>query len=146
MPRRLIFAVLLLSMLIQAIALGGRWVGLGGQGATLHALLHWAGLAHHHHQAPTSREDFEGFEAFGDLGAPERVVDDGSGSYHQDQSTDSTTHVVMEACLTGMAMITSWPPGLPAPLPGAALPRARAELAPAAPCLEGLRRPPRSIA
>jgi len=146
MPRRLVFVVLLLSMLTQAVMLGGRWPDANGAGA-VHTLLHWAGLAHHHHHQPApSREDLEGFEAFGNLGAPDTAARAGSDTYHQDQSTDSTQHVAMDACLSGMALFTSWPRALPTTQPCSVLPLARAEAARATPFLEGLQRPPKSIA
>jgi len=146
MPRRFIFVALMLSMLMQAITLGSPLAsGSGGQ-AALHALLHWAGLAHHHHQpVPLSEEDLKAFEAFGDLGLPTGAMV-ASDTCHQDQSPDSTQHVLMDGCLSGVAMIPSWPDAVPARLPRLAAPGAPAETAPATPFLEGLRRPPKQIA
>jgi hypothetical protein len=144
MSRRPIFLTLLLAMLLQAVSLGGHWAGAGAHGPTrdaLHALLHWAGSAHHHDHHATQR--MEGFEAFADELATATLSMD--QSWHQDQSADSHLHMDMDACLSMMGPIPAsvsspWiPPASPRPLPSA-------EAALAGPVLEGLKRPPKSLA
>jgi hypothetical protein len=116
MPRRLIFVALTLSMLMQAMMLGNSFAAVGSKHPALHALMHWAGLAHHHHH---------------------------HSGYHQDQSPDSTQHVLMDGCLSGPAMIPSWPDALPGILDRCAAPIAAAQRMTAEPYLQGPRRPPR---
>ena len=148
MSRRPIFVALLLSMLMQANTFGSPAAGVGSGQAALHTLLHWAGLAHHHRQQPPAQPsdaDPAGAGASGGLRVS-AVAGTVSVTCDQDQSPESTQHVLMDGFVSAAAMIPSWPESRPARLPRPAPPSAHAEKVPATPFLEGLRRPPRPTA
>lgn len=147
MPRRLIFIALLLSMLMQATTLGNLPAGPSKGREALHAVLHWAGLGHHHRQdrpaPPSQEEDAAGIEATGGLRVS-AVADTASGGCDQDQSPESIRHVLMDGYVSGAAMISSWVGSLPTRLSRPIALRSAAEKVPATPFLEGWRRPPRA--
>lgn len=131
MNRRLVFYALLIAMLLQAVSLGGHWAGRSHSAQTLHDVMHWAGIAHHHHA---------------ELQADELVATTSPpASYHQDRSADSNRHMSMDACLQLLGPI---PAGVSSPtLPvtcSHVVPSA--ETAPDGPVLEGPRRPPKFLA
>ncbi|MFT7772779.1 hypothetical protein [Roseateles sp.] len=134
---------LLLSLLLQTMSLGGRWPGHSGSAETMHAVLHWSGIAHHHeHQfsqaLPDDDADFVALEK--SLGL-ERGPHQG---FHQDFSADSNHHIGQDACLGAVGPI---PAGLSSSFALAAhTPPALLTLAEIPdPFLAGLRRPPRRI-
>ena len=148
MPRHLIIIALLLSMLMQVTALGSSSVGIGGGQASLHSLLHWAGLGHHHRHRPPaapSDADLVGSSADGTLRVS-AVADTAWNTYDQDQSRESTQHLLMDGYIGGVAMIPSWPDAVPAEVPRPVPLCYDTERVPATPFLEGLRRPPRLLA
>jgi hypothetical protein len=148
MPRQLVVIALLLSMLMQATAFGGPSAGVASGQAALHSLMHWAGLGHHHHHrpaVPSSSADRADSNADGNLRVS-AVVDIAWNTCHQDQSPESTQHLLMDGYISGAAMIPSWFEALPAEPPRPAPPCYDVERVPATPFLEGLRRPPRLIA
>jgi len=135
---------LLLSLLLQTVSLGGRWAGWSGPANTLHAVLHWSGVAHHHdHQiseaTPDDDADFVAMERELGLDQTHRA------GFHQDFSADSSHHIGLDACLGAFGPI---PSGLSnafavaADMPPALLPQAEIP----EPFLAGLRRPPRRLA
>jgi len=136
MSHRPVFLALLLSMLLQAVSLGGHWGGLDrsdGSGQTLHVLKHWSGIAHHHnHEVPSA-----------DTGDQLVFSDDSlNQAFQQDQSIDSGKHMALEACLHLLGPI---PAAFSCPFLLASAPRPMPDedTAPAGPVLEGLRRPPK---
>lgn len=145
MNRPVIITALLISMLLQAVSLGGRWVGAADPVEALHAVLHWSGLSHHHDHAITvaAVDDDAGFEAFADELA--LVTLKPHQSYHQDRSVDSNHHMSQDACPSAMGPV---PAGLGGTFIAARSPRppALAEAAPVDPCLAGPRRPPKHLA
>jgi hypothetical protein len=148
MPRHLIIIALLLSMLMQVTALGSSSMGIGGGQASLHSVLHWAGLGHHHHRlppAPVSNADLTDSNA-GETLRVSAVADTAWNTYDQDQSRESTQHLLMDGYISGAAMIPSWPDAVPAEVPRPAPLCYDTERVPATPFLEGLRRPPRLLA
>jgi len=147
MSHRLVVVALLLSMLLRAATSGMPQADMGGGQAALHAVLHWAGLGHHHHRppaAPAGSADLADANAAGHLHVS--AVAGSAWSVDRDQSPESTQHVLMDGYVSGAAMIASWPAALPAEPLHPALPNAGAERVPAAPFLEGLHRPPRLAA
>jgi len=148
MPRHLIVIALLLSMLMQATAFGSSAAGAGSGQAALHSLLHWAGLGHHHHRRPpalSSNADLANSNA-GETFHVSAVADTAWTTYDQDQSRESTRHLLMDGYINGAAMIPSWFEALPVALPRPAPLCYDTERVPATPFLEGLRRPPRLLA
>lgn len=145
MNRPVVIAALLISMLLQAVSLGGHWFGEANPGEALHAVLHWAGLSHHHDHAVSeaAAEDDTGFEAFAAELAS--VTLKPHQSYHQDHSADSNHHMGLDACVGAMGPL---PASLGGTLMAARSPRplALSQAEPADPCLAGPRRPPRHLA
>lgn len=72
MRRSLVVVLLLVSTFWQVIVVGGHPGGLGAPRETAHAMLHWQGQAHHHHD---------------------------DGSVTQDSSKDSVQHVALDGVL-----------------------------------------------
>lgn len=142
MNRPVVIAALLMSMLLQAVSLGGHWFGMTNPADALHAVLHWSGLSHHHDHAVTqvSADDDAGFEAFADELAS--VTLKPHQSFHQDQSADSNHHMGQDACVGAMGPL---PAGLSGAFIAARSPRPRvlSETEPVDPFLAGPRRPPR---
>jgi hypothetical protein len=144
MPRRPLFIVLLLSMLLHAVSLGGHWAGAGNVEQAVHTLLHWAGGAHHHHRSESSQDaSLLGFEAFSEELAAATLAPD--ESYHLDHSSDSNHHLAVDGYLSCIGPIPSSIDG-PSERAGCMPPLPAAETAPRGPVLQGLRRPPRPIA
>jgi hypothetical protein len=115
--RRLLAALLLLCLSWQTLASAGGGVLVQPDDERSHAVLHFLGEAHHHH--------------------------DGSAQLHEDDSTDSVQHLLSDACLQAPALLSDAiavvlpaVPGAPAPASGREPPR---------PPLAGLERPPRLI-
>lgn len=141
--RPFVIFALLLSLLLQTASLGGRWAGWNGPADTLHAVLHWSGIAHHHdHQVSEAVPDDADFVA---LERGLGLEPSQHKGFHQDFSADSSHHIGLDACLGAVGPI---PSGLsstfavvadtrPAVLPQAETPD---------PFLAGLRRPPRHLA
>ncbi|MEH0168179.1 hypothetical protein [Roseateles microcysteis] len=152
MSRRPVFFVLMMSMLLQAVSLGGHWVGRGSPTETLHDVLHWSGISHHHaHGASLQADGLLAFESLSEgLGLAAASSDQDPHQaphpdFHQDQSADSNHHMALDACLSAMGPI---PAGVDSPTIRAACsrPDARPEAPPADPELSGPRRPPRPFA
>lgn len=145
MNRPVVIAALLMSMLLQAVSLGGHWFGMANPAETMHAVLHWSGLSHHHDHSVTqvSAEDDSGFEAFSAELAS--VTLQPHQSYHQDHSADSNHHMSQDACVSAMGPL---PAGLGGTLQAARSPRplALSQAEPADPFLAGPRRPPKHTA
>ncbi|MGJ7498585.1 hypothetical protein ACSFA8_26500 [Variovorax sp. RT4R15] len=100
--------------LAQVFVIGGRASAFGEPKETAHAMLHWQGLAHHHHD---------------------------DGSIGQDSSEDSIQHVAVDGFLSASAVGFVAPLSLP---PGEAIrPIVTDELDAPWPDLAGPRRPPR---
>jgi hypothetical protein len=145
MNRPVVIAALLMSMLLQAVSLGGHWTGATNPADSLHAMLHWSGLSHHHdhHVSQAQADDDGGFEAFAEELASATLQP--QQSYHQDQSADSNHHMGQDACLSAMGPV-------PAGLGGAVVeaggqrPLVLPQAEPADPCLAGPRRPPKHLA
>lgn len=145
MNRPVVIAALLMSMLLQAVSLGGHWFGVAGPGDAVHALLHWSGLSHHHDHAVTqaSADDDEGFEAFAAELAS--VTPKPHQGYHQDHSVDSNHHMSQDACVGALGPL---PAGLGGTFmaAGSSRPVALSQAEPADPFLAGPRRPPKHFA
>jgi len=142
MNRPVVIAALLMSMLLQAVSLGGHWVGVANPADALHAVMHWSGLSHHHDHAVTeaSADDDAGFEAFAAELAS--VTLKPHQSYHQDHSVDSNHHMGQDACVSAMGPV---PGGLGGTFMAVSSPRppALSEAEPVDPCLAEPRRPPK---
>lgn len=148
MNRPVVITALLMSMLLQAVSLGGHWVGAANPFDALHAVLHWSGMSHHHDHvvAQVSAEDdadFKALEAF--AGGLTPATAQPHASYHQDHSVDSNHHMGQDACVGAMGPL---PAGLGGALMEARSPRplALSQAEPADPCLAGPRRPPKHLA
>jgi len=146
MPRHLIIIALLLSMLMQVTALGSSSVGIGGGQASLHSLLHWAGLGHHHRPRPPALPSDVDLSNAGETLRVSAVADTAWNTYDQDQSRESTQHLLMDGYIGAAAMIPTWPDAVPAEVPRPVPLCYDTERVPATPFLEGLRRPPRLLA
>jgi hypothetical protein len=117
MRRGFILLFLLASVLWQSLTLGGQATPFGHPEDVGHALLHWQDSAHHHHD---------------------------DGSFHEEDGSDAVAHVAADGALHASAILA-------APLPLALVSRAAAPLevaqrATPPPPLDGLRRPPRTLA
>ena len=145
MNRPAIIAALLMSMLLQAVTLGGHWFGAVNPSDALHSVLHWAGLSHHHDHAvaEAQAEDDSDFEAFAAELAEANLKP--HQSFHQDHSADSNHHMSQDTCVSALGPI---PAGLGDAFVADRSPRPRvcAEAALPDPFLAGLRRPPRPVA
>jgi hypothetical protein len=114
MRLRLVLLLLMASALWQVIVIGGRTGTFGDPKAVEHALLHWQGLAHHHHH---------------------------DGSVTLDGSEESVQHVVIDGFLNTAAVWFVAPIFFP---PGKAVrPIVVDELDAPWPDLAGPRRPPK---
>lgn len=148
MNRPVVIAALLMSMLLQAVSLGGHWVGAANPADALDAVLHWAGLSHHHEHhehrlADAAVHDDSDFDAFAvELASASAALQHG---YHQDHSADSNHHMGQDACVGAMGPIPCGLGGTPvavrSPHPGV-----RPEAEPPDPDLAGPRRPPKHLA
>ena len=146
MNRPVVIAALLMSMLLQAVSLGGHWVGVANPAEALHAVMHWSGLSHHHDHLATQvpvDDDDSGFEAFATELASATLQP--HQSYHQDHSVDSNHHMGQDACVSAVGPI---PAGLGGSLMAARSPRPLMlpETEPVDPFLAGPRRPPKHLA
>jgi hypothetical protein len=161
-----VIAVLFMSMLLQAVSLGGHWAGPTSPTDALHALLHWSGALHHHDHQVTQAEvaaggdraraalaakqlpqalpdEEEGFEAFAEEFAQATLHRD--EPYHQDRSLDSRYHLILDACLAAVGLPPSTPSS-PLLTLAAVHPMPAPQTQRADPFVDGPRRPPRSLA
>ena len=114
MRRSLVVVLLVVSAFWQMFAVGGRPGGLSTPRAAAHALLHWQGQAHHHHD---------------------------DGSVTQDGSTESVQHVAQDGVL---AVNSPWSePIVPLPPVASAYSTAADEVSGPWPYLDGPMRPPK---
>lgn len=114
--RRVLAVLLLLSAFWQPFAIAGQATAFAEVEEVAHAVLHWQGEGHHHHE---------------------------DGSVAQDDSGESMQHVIADGCL-GAVVVWSTICFSFAPAQ-AARPSLAAEAAKPSPHLGGLRRPPRLI-
>jgi hypothetical protein len=144
MNRSVVIAVLLMSMLLQAVSLGGHWPGGADAAEARHSMLHWLGLSHHHdHSVTESLANDSSFDAFGpELAAASLKPYRG---YHQDHSVDSNHHMSQDACVSALGPI---PSGLGNPVMAVRgpCPLVLPEAEPTDPFLAGPRRPPKHLA
>jgi hypothetical protein len=114
MGRSLVVVLLVVSAFWQMLAVGGRPGGLSTPREAAHALLHWQGQAHHHH-------------------------DDGSVTL--DGSEESVQHVALDGVL---AVNSPWSePAVSLPPAASAYSTAADEVSGPWPYLDGPRRPPK---
>ncbi len=119
--RRLLATVLLLFVFAQAFAAGVQGTALahGDTKEVEHTLMHWEGVAHHHHEA--------------------------DGATHQDNSDESVQHMLADMVLGAVAVLLPAP--LASFLPERAPPpRAASESSGPSAYPDGVRRPPRLLA
>lgn len=110
---------LIVALLLPCYGLAAAGKGLGmALTDSHHAAAHISEHAHHHHD---------------------------DGSYHAEDSDEAVLHVHADPWLGGVALLLEAPLLLALPLPRASPPGAEAS-PPPSPYLEGLRRPPRSVA
>lgn len=137
MSRRPILLAVMLSMLLQAAAIGGLWSVAAVPGQALHVLLDWAGLTAHPVQqvgkSPAGNETFV-----------EQLAAATQG-FQQDSSADTYYHVGVDAWLHALGLIPAEIHSIIAISAAGSHPELVAEAAPAEPVLEGLRRPPRPL-
>ena len=117
MHRCAILLVLLFAMLWQSVAMARPGSTVNALADLAHAVLHWQGESHHHHE---------------------------DGSYHLDDSNESKQHGVSDHLNASMALAATSSHGFP-PL-GSAVPPDLHRTPVATPALDGLFRPPRSRA
>ena len=117
MHRSAVLLVMLLALLWQSVALARAGSTVNALADLAHTALHWQAQGHHHHE---------------------------DGSYHLDDSTESTQHVLIDPMSTTAALIGSSCQDVP-PL-GSAAPGGRHDTVVCSPPLDGLLRPPRSHA
>ncbi len=115
MRRSTVLLVMLFAMLWQSVALARVSPTMNALADLEHAALHWQEEGHHHHD---------------------------DGSYHLDDSNESTQHVVTDHLSASLAMAAPSSHDFP-PL-GSAAPGGLHETLVPSPTLDGLLRPPRS--
>jgi hypothetical protein len=111
--------LLMLCMCWQALAHAGVAVALAGEAGRAHALMHFEGQAHHHH----------------DNGDTDVV--------HEDQSLASAEHMASDCGPHATALAACAEVNLPQLAPQ--MPTAPAATPPPPPCLAGLERPPKTL-
>ena len=117
MRRSLLVVLLVVSAFWQVLTVGGRPGGLSAPRETAHAMLHWQGQTHHHHD---------------------------DGSVAQDSSKESVQHVALDGVL---ALNATWSePSVSLPLAELAPPASRDEICSPWPYLDGPRHPPKLAA
>jgi hypothetical protein len=92
MRRTLLIAFLALSVLFQALASAAPGLGVNAAEGLAHAVLHWEKVSHHHH--------------------------DGDGAVHEDDSDESSRHLLADIALNVVALPSSAqvaPPAAAAP-------------------------------
>ncbi|MCE4540595.1 hypothetical protein LXT12_25475 [Pelomonas sp. P7] len=141
--RPFVIVAMLLSLLLQAASLGGRWSASNGPADTLHAVLHWSGIAHHHdHLVSVMPDDADFLSLEKELGL-DRVSP--HPAFHQDFSADSNHHLGQDACLGAIGPIpTALVPAFA--VAGETQPALLLQAGAPDPFLAGLRRPPRRLA
>jgi hypothetical protein len=114
--RRTILTLLVVgSLLFQSMASAGQGVLTHAAEGLAHAMLHWEKTAHHHHD---------------------------DGSYHEDESDQSSRHLQADNALGVLALPSFTPLALTAKAPCAIVVSAVSGLPP--PVLDGPTRPPRA--
>ncbi|KQW42257.1 hypothetical protein ASD88_22135 [Pelomonas sp. Root662] len=111
--------LLMLCMFWQALAHAGVAVTLAGDEGRSHALMHFEGQAHHHHD------------------------DGGTDAVHEDQSLASAQHMASDCGLHATAMMGFFGLTLPRLLPE--MPATAAAAPAPQPCLAGPERPPKTL-
>lgn len=117
MRRSFVLLIMLMAMLWQSVALARAGSTVNALADVGHAVLHWQGQGHHHH---------------------------GDGSYHLDDSLESTQHGLIDHVSATAALWNETPCAF-APL-GTAAPDGVHDGPVPTPTLDGLLRPPRSHA
>jgi hypothetical protein len=117
MRRTAVLLVMLFAMLWQSVALARVGSTVNVLVDLEHAALHWQEKAHHHHD---------------------------DGSYHLDDSKDSTQHVLSDHVTAATALMVTAAPDVPRL--GNTAPGGRHERLVPDPTLDGLLRPPRAHA
>ncbi|MDM4765402.1 DUF2946 family protein [Pelomonas sp. SE-A7] len=117
MLRRALALLLTVCLCWQSMAFAGVEVLVRQGQAQQHALMHFKGEAHHHH--------------------------DEHGGLHKDQSTASTQHAMDDACMFCVALLPDLL-ALNLPMLRPAAPLELAAVEPPLPCLPGLDRPPKT--
>jgi hypothetical protein len=112
--KTVVFLLVLFCMLWQSIAMTGAAGHSGTVDDFAHTLLHWQDEGHHHH---------------------------GDGSYHADDSADSSQHVALDGALSPSALPCATHLQVPSSVGMPQLPSHEAAFAD--PDVDGLRRPPR---
>ena len=107
MHRSAVLLVMLLALLWQSVALARVGSTVNALADLAHTALHWQAQGHHHHE---------------------------DGSYHLDESTESTQHVLIGSSCQDVPPL------------GSAAPGGRHDTVVCSPPLDGLLRPPRSHA
>ena len=116
MRRSLVVVLLVASAIWQVFAVGGHPAGLNVSQEAAHALLHWQGRAHHHHD---------------------------DGSVTQDGSMESVQHVTLDGVL---AVNSPWSePSVSIPPAASVYSTAADEISGPWPYLDGPRRPPKLL-
>lgn len=115
MPRRLIALLLTLCLCWQSLAFAGAEVLVRKGAAQQHALMHFEGQPHHHH--------------------------DQHGGVHKDSSGASTQHAMDDACMFCPALLQDLDLSLPTMRPDAPVEALATE--PPLPYLPALERPPK---
>ena len=118
MRRRLVLVFTLLCICWQSLAYAGSGVVIAHDEEEAHALLHFEGQAHHHH-------------------------DDGQGDFDQDESLDSVQHAMHDAGLFPPALMHLVDLHISAARPDEPVPLARTQGS--TPFLRGLDRPPKTL-
>lgn len=118
--RRWLSILLVFCVCWQSLAHAGLGVWAAEGEEVVHALLHFDGSAHHHN-----------------------VHDDHDAGFHQDDSDESTEHVMSDACLSAPALLTA--AVLPVLRVGSAPPVIAHPTEPPQPFLSGPERPPQSL-
>ena len=118
--RRLVATVLMLFVFAQAFAAGvqGTTLAHGNTEEAEHTLMHWEGVTHHH---------------------------DAQGATHQDNSDESTQHILADIALGAAVVLLPAPPASFSP-ERAPPPRATSDASGPSAYPDGLRRPPRLLA
>jgi len=115
MRRSAVLFVMLFAMLWQSVALARVGSTVNALADLEHAALHWQEKAHHHHD---------------------------DGSYHLDDSKESTQHVLTDHMSSTAALMVALSQDFP--LQGSAAPGGLHDTVVPNPTLDGLLRPPRS--
>lgn len=119
--RRLLACLLIVVMLPWHAASVAATVFIQDTEQVRHAMAHWTGEGHHHHDHAHD------------------------AAFHADDSDESRQHVVYTDAHMSAAFILAATPTIAVEVPPAAVPPERVSPPPPDPFLQGLRRPPRSL-